>query len=52
MIRTNAEQIEYVRVCIGQELAKLALATTSDEKYVANENLDYLYAILEHLQRR
>ena len=52
MIRTNAEQIDYVKVCIGHELARLAFATTSDEKYTCNENIDYLQGILEHLERR
>lgn len=52
MIRTLEEQKEYVRVCIGKEMANLMLAQTSDAKYTANENLDYLYGILESLEDR
>ena len=52
MIRTQNEQIEYVRACIGKEMANLMLAQTSDEKYTANENLDYLYGILQSLEDR
>lgn len=52
MIRTKDEQIDYVRVEIGKQLSNLALSNTSDEKYVANENLDFLYGILASLQER
>jgi hypothetical protein len=51
MTRTLEEQKTYLRKWIGVELGDLMLSQDKQEKYVHNEALDYLYSILEVLER-
>lgn len=52
MIRTLDEQKEYVRVKIGIEMSNLMFADSLDKKAYYNEQLDYLYGILETLENK
>jgi len=52
MTRTIEEQKDYIRIRIGEQLAKSMLAQNKDELSSANEHLDYLYEILSTLERR